>query len=70
MGTVDDGTAVGEMVKPSEHIFLKEKAAWWSISGDDGLAKHKGFDEPFQRRLEEWQAKGAPKRADAETSFA
>ena len=64
IGTVDDGTVVGSMVKPIEHIFLKEKAAWWSVSGDDGMARHEGFDEPFQRRLKEWAAKGSPQRAD------
>ena len=66
MGTVDDGSVVGEIVKPCEHIFLKEKAVWWKFSDDDdGIARHDGFDETFQRRFEEWEAKGSPRRASS-----
>lgn len=64
MGIVNDEDTVGIIVKPKEHIFLHEKALWWSTTEDDGLARHGGFNEEFQRRLKEWVAAGAPQRAD------
>lgn len=65
MGIVDDENVAGIMVKPKEHIFLKEKAFWWNIQEDDGLARHEGFNESFQTRLKEWVVQGSPIRADA-----
>lgn len=64
MGIADEGTAVGAMVRPKEHIFLSEKAGWWEISESDGLERHEAFNEPFQRRLAEWEAQGKKKRND------
>lgn len=64
MGLVNDEDVVGTFVKPKEHIFLEEKALWWSISEDDGLARHGGFNEGFQRRLKEWGAAGCRPRVD------
>jgi len=66
MGTADDETVVGTIVRPKEHIFLREKAGWWEISENDGLERHEAFDEPFQRRLAEWEAQGKKKRSDVE----
>jgi hypothetical protein len=63
MGTVDNESLVGEVGKPDEHIFLKEKAAWWIVP-DDGIVRHEAFDETFQRRLEGWVAEGSPRRDD------
>ena len=40
MGIMDDATVVGSMPAPKEHIFWGEKAAWFKIGGNDGLAKH------------------------------
>ena len=62
MGSVDDGSVKGDFIKPKEHIFLGEKARWWEISEHDGLERHEGFNEPFQKRLEEWETKGEPRR--------
>lgn len=64
MGIVDDHSVVGLMPKPKEHIFLREKAAWWRMPEDDGLARHDAFNEPFQKRLKEWITKGCPARAE------
>lgn len=64
MGTVDESKVVGSIVKPTEHMFLREKARWWELANDDGLAKHEGFDQPFQDRLRAWYAEGCPRRAD------
>lgn len=65
MGIVDDASVVGDMPHAKEHIFLQEKAAWWNVPGDDGLARHEAFNETFQIRLKEWAAKGYPLRPDA-----
>ena len=41
---------------PMEHIFLKEKASWYTLP-DDGLPRYDGFDPPFQKRLDAWLEK-------------
>lgn len=64
MGSVDDGSVVGHIVRPKEHIFLRDKAVWWEVRQDDGLEHHEGYDEPFQRRLKEWEAGGRERRSD------
>ena len=64
MGIVDDSKVVGSIVKPKEHIFVGEKAMWWGELTDDGLARHVGFNQPFQARLKAWYAEGCPKRTD------
>ena len=63
MGSIDDDSLTMKMVKAKEHIFLQEKASWWELS-EDGLARHQAFNEPFQLRLKEWQARGKPARDD------
>ena len=64
MGIVDEGSVVGDMVGPTEHIFLAEKAGWWQVGEGDGLEKHEGFNEQFQRRLEKWEVNGKERRGD------
>ena len=64
MGIVDDASVVGDMPHAKEHIFLKEKAEWWRVPDDDGLARHEAFNESFQNRLKDWVAKGCPNRTD------
>ena len=63
MGIVDDSKVIGSIVKPKEHIFVGEKAKWWELT-DDGVARHVGFNQPFQARLKAWYAEGCPKRTD------
>ncbi len=64
MGIVDEASVVGQLPKPKEHIFLQEKAKWFRVCEDDGLARHNGFNEPFQNRFKEWVLEGCPRRAD------
>jgi len=64
IGLVDEASVVGQLPKPKEHIFLQEKAKWFSVYEDDGLARHNGFNEPFQNRFKEWVLEGCPRRAD------
>ena len=64
MGIVNDASIVGKIPYPKEHIFLREKAKWWDIRSDDGLAQHESFNQAFESRLAEWVAKGGPKRSD------
>ena len=64
MGIVNDEDVVGTFAKPKDHIFLDEKALWWNTTEDDGLARHGGFNEEFQKRLKEWVAAGCPQRMD------
>ncbi|KAL8835217.1 MAG: hypothetical protein Q9170_003413 [Blastenia crenularia] len=64
MGIVDDGYVQGDIAQPKEHIFLAEKATWWSMVEYDGLAKHDEFNEGFQARLQAWNEAGCPKRTD------
>lgn len=40
--SIDDQSVKGKLPKPTEHIFLEEKAAWYDLP-DDGLAKYKRF---------------------------
>lgn len=47
MGIIDDESIVGKLPRPKEHIFLKEKARWWDVADEDGLARHFAFPEIF-----------------------
>jgi len=56
-GTFDTfDEARGVMGKVEEHIFLKEKAAWFEVP-EDGIPKYEGFTEDFERKLEEWKTR-------------
>lgn len=41
-GTIDDDSVKGQLPKPSEYIFLKEKALWFDVP-NDGLLRHDAF---------------------------
>ncbi|KAK7920865.1 hypothetical protein PG985_008887 [Apiospora marii] len=64
MGLVDDEHIVGAIPAVKEHIFLGDKASWWSVPSGDGTARHSGFNEPFSRRLQDWISRGRPQRLD------
>lgn len=64
MGLVDDEHTVGSMPGPKEHIFLAEKAAWWTVDEGDGLERYENFINAFQKRLKDWEVRGKPPRAD------
>ncbi|KAI9847485.1 MAG: hypothetical protein M1837_002386 [Sclerophora amabilis] len=58
-----------QVVRPKEHIFLREKASWFEILGtgekeEDGVARYEGFDDSFLRDLREWEDGGRRRRAD------
>lgn len=69
MGIVDDGSIVGKLPRPKEHIFLGEKAQWWNIPNEDSIARHASFNESFQDRMKEWIAKGRQRRSDLEEQY-
>ncbi|GAW19477.1 hypothetical protein ANO14919_089640 [Xylariales sp. No.14919] len=64
MGLVDNEHIVGALPPVKEHIFLADKAEWWKVPPDDGIARHDGFNEAFTRRLREWSDRGRPQRLD------
>lgn len=64
MGIMDEETMLGDLCRPKEHIFWSEKMKWWEVGEGDGLEKHEGFNEPFQKRLADWEAKGRVRRDD------
>ena len=64
MGIVDNPGVIGKMPQPTAHIFLKEKAEWWSLPDNDGLARYDSFDEAYEKRFEEWISKGCIRRSD------
>jgi hypothetical protein len=51
-GTIDDWDVKGELVKPREYVFVKEKPVWFDLP-DDGLPRWE-LDTPEQ----------TPKQAD------
>lgn len=63
MGLVDNGYVKAWDAKPTQHIFLKEKALWWDLP-DDGLMRHNGAGEAFEKRVEVWKAQGSQRRTD------
>lgn len=54
-GSIDEESVkCGLGVKPSEHIFLREKAEWFEVP-DDGVPRYEGFPDEFQRKLDSWK---------------
>ena len=56
-GTFNGESVRGELPKVSEHIFLREKAAWFEVP-DDGIPRFDGFPEEFLKKLEDWRNRG------------
>ena len=54
-GSIDEKSVKGKFPKIDENIFVGEgqKAGWYNI--DDKLPKHRGFDAPFQKKLDKWR---------------
>ena len=69
MGIMDDASVIGQLPRPKEHIFLGEKAGWWEVSSEDGLAQYESFNDEFKGRWKEWIAKGCPERSDVDLSY-
>ena len=66
MGIVNDDSLKGNLPKPKEHIFLKEKASWWELDNRDGLLRHETFDERFGNIMRKWEDDGCVKRNDVD----
>ena len=46
-GSIDEKSVKGELIKPTEHIFLEEKAGWYDLP-EDGLGR---FERLVMRSL-------------------
>jgi hypothetical protein len=54
VGSIDEGSVKGELVKPSMHIFLEEKAGWFDLP-EDGLKRfEKWDDEESDKKIQAW----------------
>ena len=56
-GTIDDDGLMGKLDGPVNHIFVAEKAEWYTIPSD-GLRRYTGFPEEFQKAIDAWRKKG------------
>ncbi|OBT63907.1 hypothetical protein VE03_05966 [Pseudogymnoascus sp. 23342-1-I1] len=53
-GSIDEGSVKGELMKPTEHIFLEEKAGWFDLP-EDGLERFERFsNEESDKRITAW----------------
>ena len=53
-GTVNEASIHGELLKPQNHIFVSDKAKWYTIP-DDGLERYDTFPPEFEDTLETWK---------------
>ncbi|OBT84582.1 hypothetical protein VE02_06326 [Pseudogymnoascus sp. 03VT05] len=54
VGSIDEGSIKGEMMKPTEHIFLEEKAGWFDLP-EDGLGRFERFSEgESDKKIKAW----------------
>ncbi|MCJ1467204.1 hypothetical protein MMC07_005827 [Pseudocyphellaria aurata] len=53
-GTIDEDSVEGELTKATAHIFLEQKASWYTL-GDDGLQRWDRFGDDFQLKIDEWE---------------
>ena len=63
-GTIDEDSVEGELGQATAHIFLSQKAGWYTI-GEDGLKRSDRFGKDFQLKIEEWEKKEAEGRDGA-----
>lgn len=55
-GTIDEDSVEGELGQVTAHIFLSQKAGWYTI-GEDGLKRWDRFGDDFQSKIDEWEKK-------------
>jgi hypothetical protein len=48
-----DGTAAAKL-RPTAHIFLKDKPEWFTVP-DDGVERYQEFPDGFEKKIEEYQ---------------
>ena len=53
-GTIDEESMKGRILKPDNHIFVGEKADWYTLP-DDGLKRYKEFPPGITDALENWK---------------
>ena len=53
-GTVDEESMKGRILKPENHIFVGEKAEWYTLP-DDGLKRYKTFSPEYIDLLDGWR---------------
>lgn len=54
-GTIDEESVTRQLVGPSNHIFVSEKASWFTLP-DDGLPRYEKFSPTFQKMLDTWKS--------------
>lgn len=54
VGTIDEESVQGELAKPDSHIFVGDKAGWFTLP-EDGLARYANFTPGFTDALEKWK---------------
>lgn len=53
-GSIDEKSVKGELIKPTEHIFLEEKAGWYDLP-EDGLGRFERFSNAkSDKRIKAW----------------
>ena len=50
-GTIDEDNLTGQLIGPSQHIFVEEKAFWLTLP-NDGLPRYKGFGPDYQALID------------------
>ncbi|TVY19030.1 putative lyase [Lachnellula arida] len=53
-GTINEQSVKGNMPKIGQHLFVQEKAGWFSLP-DDEVPKCQTFGSGFQKKLEAWK---------------
>lgn len=54
VGSIDEKSVKGELKKPTEHIFLEEKAGWYDLP-EDGLGRFQRFNNAeSDKRINAW----------------
>ena len=53
-GTVDEESMKGRVLKPNSHIFVGEKAEWYTLP-NDSLKRYEAFPPGLTDALEVWK---------------
>lgn len=53
VGSIDEGSVKGELMKPTGHIFLEEKAGWFDLP-EDGLGRFDRFSDESDEAIKAW----------------
>lgn len=53
VGSIDEGSVKGKLMKPTGHIFLEEKAGWFDLP-EDGLERFDRFSDGSDEAIKAW----------------